>query len=398
MHIGIVGDGQLARMLAQAALRVGHNVSVTSNSTPTSAAIKGVNVLTYAQEDAYGIRRLLAAGPAVITIENEFLPIDALIQALHAHPSVRFLPSPQSIATAQDKLRQKSLFAELQIRTADFVVLDESNLEASFGLLAKRFPSGAMLKWSRYGYDGKGNLRWHPDEADKDLVRAFVEEACARGAKVYGEQLIAFEHELAMVATRAKDGSFIHFPLVYSVQENSVCREVFGPAAAMGADPQLESQAQIILRRIAEHLGFVGTLAVEFFVDERGALLANEMAPRVHNSGHYSLFGTEQSQFDAHVQAITDAQLKPPTTKALVLMRNLLGPAGRARSVNCPAPRRQPPEGCELHWYDKGGASEGRKMGHLTGRAGSPNELSRLRAQMADYEAQYWADLENNAM
>lgn len=390
MHIGILGGGQLARMLAEAALRAGHRVSVTSTSTPTSAEVDGVQVLHCQQGDAIAVDALVKSGVSCITIENEFLDTSQIEQALKAQSDVAFFPPIASIAVAQDKLQQKELFAALSIPAPTFEVIDASNVAHSLEQVRERFTQGAMLKWSRYGYDGKGNLALQ--SAAPQAANDFIAAAHARGAQVYAEAFVPFVHELAMVAVRGHDGAFINFPLVFSVQKDNVCHEVYGPCAELGITPELEQQARDTLEAVGERLGFVGAFAMEFFLDANGQLLANEMAPRVHNSGHYSLYANEVSQFDAHIAAVTHAPLLQPQYDELVLMRNLLGPPGSERTAPCPPPEQKPPSDCELYWYEKGGASPGRKMGHITGRAQTPAALSSLREALARYEAQCWSN------
>ncbi len=399
MHLGILGGGQLARMLAESALRRGHLVSVTSASKPTSASIPEVEVIPQPADDREALEALIARGATCVTIENEFLDTQSLARCLAAHPHVQFFPQPDSIAVAQDKLAQKRLFTELSIPSAAFVLIDQDGIEGSLQVAGERFKEGFMLKWSRFGYDGKGNLLVTVSKPpSQDAITRFIRQAAERGATVYAEQLVSFEHELAMVATRSASEQFVNFPLVYSVQERSVCREVFGPCNALGLDLTLEETASEILRAIGDRLDFVGTFAVEFFLTRDGTLLASEMAPRVHNSGHYSLFAEAHSQFDAHIQALSGEPLSTPNRGELVLMRNFLGPAGSSRDVPCPRPIAALPDHSELYWYEKGGASEGRKMGHLTGRAHTPEALNTLRKQFEAYETQYWAQLRNEGM
>jgi 5-(carboxyamino)imidazole ribonucleotide synthase len=207
---------------------------------------------------------------------------------------------------------------------------------------------------------------------------------------VYAEQRIEFERELAMVSTRATDGTQRYFPLVVSRQETGVCREVYGPAVEFGISPRLEERSREIMAAMGQDVDFCGTFAVEFFLDPDGKLLVNEMAPRVHNTGHYSLFGQEPSQFDLHVQAVTGAPLSEPRVEGLVVMRNLLGPAGGNRS--CSAPTEEPPSGTGLWWYGKGTARPGRKMGHLTGRSDSQEGIEALRDTLRQYESRFWSN------
>ena len=190
-----------------------------------------------------------------------------------------------------------------------------------------------------------------------------------------------------MVLVRGADGDHEFFPLVVSHQEDGICKEVLGPATRLGHEARLEEQAASMMRDIGAHLGLVGAFAVEFFLCRDGSLLVNEMAPRVHNSGHYTLWRAEPSQFDLHVAAVCGQPLPRPSIEDLRVMRNLLGPADPLPACPTPPP---PPEGVELHWYDKREVRPGRKMGHVTASVASDAELNALRSALARYERELW--------
>ena len=223
-------------------------------------------------------------------------------------------------------------------------------------------------------------------------IQRFCDRGRATGAEIYAEARIDFAHEVAMIAARAADGTQRTFPLVATHQERSVCREVLGPATALGLPARLEVEARAWMGLLAEELDFIGAFAVELFVDARGRMLVNEMAPRVHNSGHYSLWRGDASQFDLHVQAVTGRPLAQPSPRGpVVLMRNVLGPEDLVGRLRCERPALAPPPGSELLWYGKPVATRGRKMGHLVGRAATPEAGERLAARMAAWEERYWA-------
>ena len=395
--LGILGGGQLGRMLAESALRQGLRPVVLATSAEVPAAIDGVDLHVGALDDPDALEALVAQVDH-LTVENEFLDLGRIEAALAGKPSVHIRPGLDAIAVSQDKLAQKRLFSRLGIPTAPWEVVHPARLEADLARVGRRFGHRFVLKWSRFGYDGHGNhvVTSATGLGDPELAR-FCERGVAKGAELYAEAMIDFRCELAMVSTRSAAGEQVYFPLVESRQERGVCREVLGPATALGGGPALDEAARSVLGTLGAHLAWSGTFAVEFFLDADGSLLANEMAPRVHNTGHYTLFGDEPSQFDLHVQAVCGLELKAPAVRGLVAMRNLLGPWDVARGRPCPPPRREPPAGVDLYWYFKTTVSPGRKMGHLTGRADTPEALEDLLEAMRAYEQAVWRDLERSA-
>lgn len=393
IRLGILGGGQLARMIAQAALRDGLQPVVLAASREEPAAIEGVQWVCGALNDRDALNQLFARVD-VVTIENEFLDVPLMRSVLDAHPGVTLAPGLKSIATAQDKLAQKQLFARLGLASPAYEVVETTALANELPRLRERFPQGFVLKFARFGYDGRGNFPVRPGAPiqESDLAQ-FCGSAEAVGSTIYAEQFVDFTAELAMVATRTREGRSQCFPLVTSVQERGICREVSGPAVRLGVEPRLEKQAAEAITKIADDLDFRGTLAVEFFLTRDGQLLINEMAPRVHNSGHYTLYQDEPSQFDLHVRAVMGDAVPAPAVEALAAMRNILGPQDIAPGLPCPAPTLPPPDGIELHWYNKRTVSAGRKMGHLTGRAATAAELKQLLAAMRSYEDRLWSNL-----
>jgi 5-(carboxyamino)imidazole ribonucleotide synthase len=389
--LGILGGGQLARMIAEAALREGLQPVVLAESRDVPAAIEKALWVPGRLCDKQAILTL-ARQVDVLTIENEFVDVEVLRAVLEEHPEVRLLPDLDSIAIAQDKLAQKQIFAHLGLASPDFECVAIEHIHEELPRLWRRFPEGFVLKFSRYGYDGRGNLVMKPDSVPRECeIAHFCRNAERAGSAIYAERHVDFRAELAIVAARAADGSMQCFPLVESRQERGICREVLGPTLRLGTAPEIARKASEAIERIANYLGFCGTLAVEFFLTEDGQLLINEMAPRVHNSGHYTLYGDEASQFDLHVQAVMGHSLATPEIQTLVAMRNILGPKGTISGLPCPPPTLPLPAGIELHWYGKRTVSAGRKMGHLTGRATSVESLQRTLEQMERYEAHLWA-------
>lgn len=392
-RLGILGGGQLARMLAESAMRHGLRVAVLAEAADAPAAIPGVDLVLGALDEPAALEAL-AARCDVLTVENEFLDLDRLGAVVARHPSVHLHPSRPAIALAQDKLEQKRVFSRLGIPTAEYTLVRVASLDDDLRRAAGRFPGGFVLKWSRFGYDGRGNrVVGRPGAAERDAIAEFCRAGEAAGATIYAERRVDFAAEVAMVSTRAHDGRQVFFPLVVSRQDHGVCREVFGPATAFGVAADIERDVAGHMAALATDLDYCGTFAVEWFIDRDGALLANEMAPRVHNTGHYTLFGDEPSQFDLHVQAVTGRPLSAPAVRDPFVMRNLLGPFLLRGAHPCPAPSEPPPPGTLLYWYDKRTVSAGRKMGHLTGRAAIAGAIERMRDALRDYERRFWAGL-----
>jgi 5-(carboxyamino)imidazole ribonucleotide synthase len=393
VRLGILGGGQLARMLADAADRQGVATVVLAPSADAPATARADDVVVGALDDPAALARLMGRVD-VVTLENEFLDLARIGEARHACQDVPLRPGDAAVAVAQDKLEQKRLFADLDIATAPYLVIGAATRDRDLARAHAQFSDGFVLKWSRFGYDGRGNLLVR-DAADPgpEAVREFCARGEERGATVYAERRVDFVAELAMVAARGIDGRLVCFPLVQSHQERGVCRHTCGPATALGFDPALETAARATLRAVGDSIAMQGVFAIEFFLDGDGRLLANEMAPRVHNTGHGTLFGDEPSQFDLHVQAVTGRPLAAPAASGgITVMRNILGPWDIAPGTVCAAPERPLPNGAQLTWYGKTAAFAGRKLGHVTGRAAGPAAAAALLEDLAAWEARHWRD------
>lgn len=389
--LGILGGGQLARMLAEAAMAKSTPVAVLLGSTEEPAALPGVELIVGSLNDEEAITQLFASCD-VVTLENEFVDLDALRGAANKHPGVAVRPGLKGVAVAQDKLSQKRLFETLEIPSAPFDTISRDGvLSTELERICDAFANGFVLKWSRFGYDGKGNFVCaRPAELDTEQATAFCNSAWERGGEVYAEAFVDFACEVAMVSGRRDDGEQVFFPLVVSRQERNVCREVFGPAHLFDVNPNLEAQAIEAHRQVGRELDMTGVFAIEFFVTSDGELLANEMAPRVHNTGHYTLWSGETSQFDVHVQAVLGQEISAPEVRDVAVMRNILGPWSLASPIECQRPQVQAPAGGSLYWYEKKTAKAGRKLGHITGRAGSPKGARALLASFEEFETEYW--------
>jgi 5-(carboxyamino)imidazole ribonucleotide synthase len=346
--IGILGGGQLARMLACAGARLGLRAHVFS-PVPDDPAFEVCAARTIAD---YGDEAALAAFAAavdVVTYEFENVP-SATAAFLDAHAPVR--PNPRALALTQDRLVEKEFVASLGIATAPFAdVADEAGLERAVAAIG--LP--AILKTRRLGYDGKGQRTLR---AGDDLAVAFA--ALGRASCIL-EGFVPFAKEVSVVAARGEDGAFRAYDLCENVHENHILALTVAPARV---DPRTAEAAIAMAQRIAEAADYVGVLAVEMFVVEEAGgerLVVNEIAPRVHNSGHWTLDGAVTSQFEQHMRAVAGFPLGSTRRHGeRVEMRNLIGDQADCwRELLAE-------EGACLHLYGKKETRAGRKMGHMT--------------------------------
>jgi 5-(carboxyamino)imidazole ribonucleotide synthase len=343
MLVAIVGGGQLGRMLALAGYPLGMRFRVLDPS-PDAPAGQLAELVLGAYDDLEALRRL-AAGADVVTYEFENVPADAARRLEDLAP---VFPSPRSLEVAQDRLKEKELFTEVGLAVPPFAAVD-SEEDLRRALEVTGLP--AIVKTRRLGYDGKGQaLIRQPD----DVPRAW---AALGGVPSVAEAFVDFHRELSIVAVRGLDGAMAFYPLIENVHLDGILRMSRAPAS-VGAELQLEAQHRAT--RVLEHLGHVGVLAIELF-ETGGGLLANEMAPRVHNSGHWTIEGAETSQFENHLRAVTGLPLGPTTPTGHTAMVNLIG------AVPNPAAVAAIP-GAHLHLYGKE-PRPGRKLGHVTVRA-----------------------------
>jgi 5-(carboxyamino)imidazole ribonucleotide synthase len=345
--LGIVGGGQLGRMLALSAAQLGLRVHIYApeRDSPAFEVAAERTVAAYADEEAL-VR--FARSVAAVTYEFENVP-NAAAGVLSAHAPLR--PSARALATTQDRLAEKTFVAGLGIATAPFAPVDsDQDLAPALGKVGRP----AVLKTRRLGYDGKGQALigegGDPTRAWRDLG----ETPCIL------ERFVAFEREVSVVAARSSSGTFAAYDVCANTHRNHILDVTRVPA---GVTPATERQALDLAKSVADALDYVGVLAVEMFlVVENGAetLVVNEIAPRVHNSGHWTLEGALTSQFEQHVRAVCGWPLGPTSRIGEVEMRNLLG----EDVAEWPAILAEP--GAHLHLYGKAEARPGRKMGHVT--------------------------------
>jgi 5-(carboxyamino)imidazole ribonucleotide synthase len=349
--IGILGGGQLGRMLAIAAAPLGYRVHVFAPEAELVAGEVAARVTRadYADEAAL---RAFAADVDVITYEFENVP-SATVAFLEGLRPVR--PGHAALDVAQDRAAEKAFVAGLGGRTAPYALVDSvGDLQA--GLAALGTP--AILKTRRLGYDGKGQVRI----TDPDGAAAALGELGGTGLILEG--FVRFESEFSIIVARGVDGREAHYPACLNHHEGGILARTDVPAA--GLEPAHVAAATDLVVRIADALGYVGVLTCEFFATGDGPVF-NEMAPRVHNSGHWTIEGARTSQFAQHIRAICGLPLGPvELTAPAIRMHNLLG-----------ADIERWPEilgeaDAHLHLYGKSEAAPGRKMGHVTYLEGRP--------------------------
>ena len=343
--IGIIGGGQLGRMSALAAARLGYRCHILTPEQDSPAAQVSHAVTIAAYEDQPALRAF-AAGVDVITFEFENVSAEGLSLLEHLKP-VR--PSPAILRISQYRLAEKTFLNQTGIATAPWrAISTPAELEAAVAAIG--FPS--VLKTTRFGYDGKGQALLR---TQGDVSRAFVELG---PAPLILEGFVDFAQEISVIVARGADGTMAAFDAAENRHRDHILDLTLAPAPI---PETIAAEAQRIARRIAEGLGLVGLLAVEMFVDARGKVLVNELAPRPHNSGHWTIDACPASQFELHIRAVAGLPLLPATRHSDAVMKNLVGPEETALW-----PRIVATPGLIPHLYGKAEAWPGRKMGHVT--------------------------------
>jgi 5-(carboxyamino)imidazole ribonucleotide synthase len=349
--IGILGGGQLGRMLAQAAAKLGFGVCVLAPETDSPAfAVSGAHIVAgYDDAEAF---KALAARTDVVTFEFENVSAEAL-SILEG--GARIAPPRRALEVTQDRVLEKRFLASLSLPTAPWAPVENAQaLEAALSGLGVDDGGWPMfLKLARQGYDGKGQLRI---EAHGDLAKA---QDWLGGAVAVLEKAVPYEMELSVIAARAADGAMVFYDLPQNLHRQGVLRESVVPAPVPDS---VRPQAEGYVRWIAEALDYVGVIAVELFLVRDGSgfdLLVNEIAPRVHNSGHWTIEACAVSQFENHIRAVAGWPLGVTARHANARMVNLLGDdIETALDLIRESPARS------LNLYGKREARPGRKMGH----------------------------------
>ena len=352
--VGILGGGQLARMMALSGAPLGLRFRILDNVADACAGqFAPMIVGDYTDQAALGE---FASQVDVATFDFENVPAAS---AQWLAERVPVFPSPQALAVAQDRLAEKSLFRELGIPVPDFAdIASREQLEDAVA----RLGTPCILKTRRLGYDGKGQFRIK-SVADIDAAWDALGAQVARVGLIV-EGFVHFQRELSVVAVRGRDGEFRAWPLTENWHVDGVLSASLAPATV---DAGMQATALSHARRLAEAMDYVGVFALELFCRD-GELLANELAPRVHNSGHWTIEGSETSQFQNHLRAVLGLPLGDTRMVGLACMLNWIGAMPDANAVLGEAGG---------HWHDYGKSPRaGRKVGHATVRADSPAELA----------------------
>ncbi|PHS36179.1 MAG: 5-(carboxyamino)imidazole ribonucleotide synthase [Robiginitomaculum sp.] len=342
--IGIFGGGQLGRMLGQAARTLGYKAHIFDPFDDTPAGRIADTQTTAAYEDKRAVEAF-AARCDVLTYEFENIPLETIKCAASITPA---FPDATALHTSHDRLVEKTFLSD----KADAPVVDFAPIESMHSLseFVREFGAPAVLKTRRFGYDGKGQVKI---TSARDVKAGF---ARLGGTDLIAESFVPFVREFSIIATRGQDGEIACYPLTENVHKHHRLHTSIAPTN----DPQnIEPEAQTITRRILQALNYVGTMGVEFFELEGGKLIVNEIAPRVHNSGHWTMDGGCVDQFEQHIRAITAMELGITKPKYVVKMTNLIGD----EILQADELARNP--NSFVHNYDKRDIKPGRKMGHM---------------------------------
>lgn len=357
-RVGIVGGGQLAWLMSDAAAKLGVELRVQTPQ-PTDPAVRIAADTVFAAIDDATATAQLAQHCDVITFENEFVNLQALSQLAEA--KVCFRPSLSALEPLLDKYQQRSYLKDLGLPTPKFAALQDfasldvpqlvEQISISFG-----FP--VVLKTRRHGYDGQGTFV----VKDRQSLTSVLQRVDLRSLLV--EEFVPFERELAVIVARSSRGETAIYPIVETQQKQQVCHLVLVPVAL---SPTLVQDIETIAQTLMNSLQAIGVFGIELFLTSEGKVFVNEIAPRVHNSGHFSLDACKTSQFEQHLRAVCGLPLADPAliSKGAVMV-NLLGyehahsdyPTDRQQLANLPQ--------AHLHWYGKAEARPGRKLGHVT--------------------------------
>lgn len=337
--LGILGGGQLGRLIAEAAKGLGWRTAAL-DAAPDAPALKVVDVPVVGSVDDPAAARRLAEASDLVTLEWELIPAPVLEEVARLKP---LYPAPSVLATIQDRLTQKDFLKKNGFPQTDYGTAASAKDVPYYPVVVKR---------RRHGYDGKGQAR---------LASAAEAE---RNAEIFRapcvwEKLVPFEREISVILARGRGGETAVYPVAENLHRGGILHATRAPAAI---PEETARRAVELARAIAAALGHVGVLAVELFLLADGSLLVNEIAPRVHNSGHYTLGACATSQFEQHVRAVAGMPLGPTTLRGEAVMVNLLGELWANGEPDWSALKAVP--GLALHLYGKTSARPGRKMGH----------------------------------
>ena len=360
--LGVMGGGQLGRMFVHAAQAMGYATAVLDPDPASPAGLVSHHHIATAYEDPQGLAQL-AACSAAITTEFENVPAPALAALAATRPVA---PGAAAVAIAQDRAQEKAHFDRCGVPCAPYAVIETA---AQLAAVSDALLPG-IVKTARMGYDGKGQVRVTTRQALQDAWATLGHVPCVL------EKMLPLASECSVIVARGADGDMVNFPVQHNLHRDgilAVTQVIDG-----SVDPALAAQLVTAARAIAQGLAYVGVLCLEFFVLQDGRWVVNEMAPRPHNSGHYTLDACDQSQFDLQVRTLAGLPLAPPRQHSPAIMLNLLGDlwfGADGRETTPPWDQVLALPGVHLHLYGKLAARPGRKMGHLNLMAATAEEV-----------------------
>lgn len=360
--LGILGGGQLAKMLASAAYRLGMKIAVIENSFDSPAGEMTKMDFGKGWNNNDELDKFISVSD-IITLENEFID-PAILEYIEKSKPV--FPSSSTLKLIQDKFIQKSVFKNAGIRVPRFEKLDSIADAISFGM---NYGYPFIIKSRKMGYDGYGNATIENEDQINDVWEKF--KSTTNRNELFAEEFIDFAVELAVMIARNKSGETEIYPVVETIQRNHICNEVIAPAKV---SDEVKEQVIEFARRCVETIDGVGIFGIEYFLDKTGKVLVNEIAPRPHNTGHYTIEACVTSQYENAIRAICDLPLgTSKMVRPAAAMVNLLGTRngeGAPSEVEDLMKMRD----VSLHLYNKRECRVGRKMGHLTVLADTPDE------------------------
>ena len=368
--LGVIGGGQLGRMFVHAAQCLGYRTLVLDPDEASPAGAVAHEQICAGYLDPAGLEQM-ASRCAAVTTEFENVPAQALEQLARSR---RVAPAAAAVAICQDRIAEKAHFAASGVACAPYAVIASA---ADLQSVPDRLLPG-ILKTARFGYDGKGQIRV---SSRAELAMAWGE---LNNVTCVLEQMLPLALELSVISARGADGSLVQFPVQQNLHIDGILAVTQVPAADVS--DALQAQALSAAARITESMDYVGVLCVEFFLLQDGNLIVNEMAPRPHNSGHYTIDACDVSQFELQVRTLAGLPLTPPRLHSPTLMLNLLGDlwfdaAGTLRTPAWDALLALP--GTHLHLYGKASPRSGRKMGHLTITAATAGQAGQIALKAA---------------
>lgn len=398
-RLGILGGGQLARMLAEGAIS------------------SQIDVLIYADENEKPVRCLKQLKSKIITgkltdlaqlkkftdqctdivFESEFIS-DQVIEYLSENvKNIRFTPQLSVIQRLKNKGEQKKLYKKLGCLQPDFYIYtgdkNESDVLNWLYTMNKNLGESYVIKWAEGGYDGKGVFFLNAQHNIQAAVQ-FCMQAFSSHTSIYAEEKIDIDKECAAVCVRDKNGEYFFYPLVLSVQESGVCREVLGPAIEYGIHTDIEKKSIDIMKKITHELDYQGAFALEFFISKSGELYINECAPRVHNSGHFTQIVYEGSQFENHVRAAVGLPYLTSHKPGFFYMRNLLSPVSKAGTVDESKLKNIEVEPqWSFYWYGKTQFKKMRKLGHVNYWSQKKEDILENQNRIKQWEKTLWEKL-----